>query len=160
MPHACDICGKEFSREANLVRHRDTIHGDVTDMSSGKEILDTETGQYRSADIFDDTDNSSDEATTEHDTEPLESSEEEGSMASQDEVSEDESVKDSWEAESTTETDKVVLRVMQARPCLPIHLLLMKVKSMAMTVVTRKSGRSIVTGPFHSLTNQAMSLNA
>ncbi|XP_019643083.1 PREDICTED: lisH domain-containing protein C1711.05-like [Branchiostoma belcheri] len=105
MSHACDICGKEFSRKANLVRHRDTIHGDVTDMASGEEVLDAETGQNRSADIFDDTDNSSEEATTEHDTESLESSEEEVSTVSQDDVSEDESVKDSWEAESTTETE-------------------------------------------------------
>ncbi|KAI8482712.1 hypothetical protein Bbelb_395920 [Branchiostoma belcheri] len=82
MSHACDICGKEFSRKANLVRHRDTIHGDVTDMPSGEE-----------------------EATTEHDRESLESSEEEVSTVSQDDVSEDESVKDSWEAESTTETE-------------------------------------------------------
>ncbi|KAI8477986.1 Crystallin, lambda 1 [Branchiostoma belcheri] len=105
MSHACDICGKEFSRKANLVRHRDTIHGDVTDMPSGEEVLDAETGQNRSTDIFDDTDNSSEEATTEHDRESLESSEEEVSTVSQDDVSEDESVKDSWEAESTTETE-------------------------------------------------------
>ncbi|KAI8486090.1 hypothetical protein Bbelb_361900 [Branchiostoma belcheri] len=65
MPHAFGICGKEFSTKADLVRHRDTIHGDVTGMPSGEEILDAETGQNRSADIFYDTDNSSDEATTE-----------------------------------------------------------------------------------------------
>ncbi|KAI8519519.1 hypothetical protein Bbelb_027760 [Branchiostoma belcheri] len=99
MPHECDVCGREFSRKANLTRHRDTIHGDVAEISSGEESMDTEPGSYRSADIFDDTDDLSEEATTEHDTESLESYEE-------CEVSEeDESVADSQEVESATETD-------------------------------------------------------
>ncbi|KAI8480630.1 Alpha-ketoglutarate-dependent dioxygenase alkB 2 [Branchiostoma belcheri] len=99
MPHECDVCGREFSRKANLARHRDTIHGDVAEISSGEESMDTEPGSYRSVDIFDDTDDLSEEATTEHDTESLESYEE-------CEVSEeDESVADSQEVESATETD-------------------------------------------------------
>ncbi|KAI8483102.1 Alpha-ketoglutarate-dependent dioxygenase alkB 2 [Branchiostoma belcheri] len=94
MPHECDVCGREFSRKANLARHRDTIHGDVAEISSGEESMDTEPGSYRSADIFDDTDDLSEEATTEHDTESLESYEE-------CEVSEeDESVMDSQEVDS------------------------------------------------------------
>ncbi|KAI8507102.1 Alpha-ketoglutarate-dependent dioxygenase alkB 2 [Branchiostoma belcheri] len=99
MPHESDVCGREFSRKANLARHRDTIHGDVAEISSGEESMDTEPGSYRSADIFDDTDDLSEEATTEHDTESLESYEE-------CEVSEeDKSVMDSQEVESATETD-------------------------------------------------------
>ncbi|KAI8496780.1 hypothetical protein Bbelb_254350 [Branchiostoma belcheri] len=76
MPHECDVCGREFSRKANLARHRDTIHGDVAEISSGEESMDTEPGSYRSADIFDDIDDLSEEATTDHDTESLESYEE------------------------------------------------------------------------------------
>ncbi|XP_019624773.1 PREDICTED: uncharacterized protein LOC109470298 [Branchiostoma belcheri] len=99
MHHACDVCGREFSRKANLARHRDTIHGDVAEISSGEESMDAEPDSYRSADIFDDTDDPSEEGTTEHDTESLESSED-------DEVSEeDESEMDHQEVESATETD-------------------------------------------------------
>ncbi|KAI8480136.1 Alpha-ketoglutarate-dependent dioxygenase alkB 2 [Branchiostoma belcheri] len=62
----------------------------------GEESMDTEPGSYRSVDIFDDTDDLSEEATTEHDTEFYEECE----------VSEeDESVMDSQEVESATETD-------------------------------------------------------
>ncbi|KAI8499052.1 Alpha-ketoglutarate-dependent dioxygenase alkB 2 [Branchiostoma belcheri] len=145
MPHECDVCGREFSRKANLARHRDTIHGDVAEISSGEESMDTEPGSYRSADIFDDTDDLSEEATTEHDTESLESYEE-------CEVSEeDESVVDSQEVESATETDsdQSGSESDASSMCLPARLLLMKVKSTATTVVTRKSGPSIATGPFH-----------
>ena len=112
MPHACDICSKEFSRKANLVRHREGIHGGVSESASEEVVMDPEAEHYRPPDIFDDASHTS---TDEDDAEPICSSEDDNdeSMMSQheeedkedDSLDEDNSVMSSPDEHSTTETE-------------------------------------------------------
>ncbi|XP_019616830.1 PREDICTED: MDS1 and EVI1 complex locus protein EVI1-A-like [Branchiostoma belcheri] len=110
MSFVCEICDKEFARQFNLDRHQERKHRDESAVASGEVVVDSETGSYRKRDVFDD----NSDISYEHDTDALDSSsdeedeEDEEPTVSQDEVTvsdEDESVVDSEEAESVTETD-------------------------------------------------------
>ncbi|KAI8485285.1 Crystallin, lambda 1 [Branchiostoma belcheri] len=108
MPHACDICAREFSRKANLVRHRKGVHGVESEKVAGEEHRDPETDPERPRDIFDDM--SSNETTDEddNDTEPIDSADDtadESMMSEEDSAEEDGSMISSSDEYSTVETD-------------------------------------------------------